>query len=37
LHPSLIVVDVSGNINKLKYRGVAQVASLPSQENPVKL
>jgi len=30
-------VDVSGNINKLKFRGVAQVASLPSQENLVKL
>ena len=37
LHPSLIVVDVSGSINKLKLRGVAQVASLPSQENLVEL
>jgi RNase P/RNase MRP subunit POP5 len=37
LHPSLIVVDVSGSIKKLKLRGVAQAASLPSQENPVEL
>jgi RNase P/RNase MRP subunit POP5 len=36
LHPSLIVLDVSGSINKLKLRGAAQVASLPSQENPVE-